>query len=113
MEKKAYFITIAGESGASTIKEMTDSEKELVEAIFDECDSKYVGGRVEELPSDEKIIEMLDAYTAYSKVMKESEAGRAFMKSFYDYAKEKGWGTFSPSLEDHMFLVYQRLKLKK
>ena len=60
MKKKEYFISITGESGGYTTKYLTDSEYKLISDIFEECDSEYVGGHIEEIPDIDEIFTKLN-----------------------------------------------------
>ena len=105
METKQYFITISGESGASTIKSLTESERKLIEDIFDECESRYVDGHIEELPSDEEIVKMFSEY-------EKNKHNGVYVITFNEYAKMNKLGNFSPSLCDYMYLRNQAIKSK-
>ena len=67
MKKKTYYIEISGESEGSCIRDLTRDEVKLISGIFAECNSDYVGGILEEVPSKVEFLnylknEKLDSY---------------------------------------------------
>lgn len=60
MKKKTYYIAIGGEFNGSCLRELSQSEFELISGIFKECNSAYTGGRIEEVPS---MVEFLNYLT--------------------------------------------------
>ena len=67
MKKKTYYIEIAGETTAeSCLRELSQSEFELVSGIFDSCNSKYVVGSLEEVPSKVEFLTYLTKENLHS-----------------------------------------------
>lgn len=67
MKRKNYYIEIAGETTAkSCLKELSKSEFELVSGIFDSCNSEYVNGSLEEVPSKVEFLNYLTKENLHS-----------------------------------------------
>ena len=61
MTKKQYYIELTGESYGYCIRELTKVEAELIQGIFTECESKYVGGKLVEIPDKTTLLNYLTA----------------------------------------------------
>ena len=53
--KKKYYITMSGESYGCAIRELTQEQYELIEDLFDELNSEYCGGTIDEIPDLKKL----------------------------------------------------------
>lgn len=64
-ERRKYLIVISADSSASCERELTAKEYELIKGIFDETESRYCGGYIVEVPSDDEIRKLGRDYHEY------------------------------------------------
>lgn len=80
--KKKYLIVISGDSSASCERELTQKEYELINGIFNETESRYCGGYIVAIPSNEEIRKLGNDYYAFCDM----KCYMTFSAFYYDYA---------------------------
>lgn len=78
--KQKYLIGISGETSAECERELTQKEYALIKDIFDDTESRYCGGYIVLIPSDDEVKE--------------------FGKDYHDFCKMAYYMTFSAYYHD-------------